>query len=98
MIAQTHFFVCVVRGSTRRSSIGAKAPYEHISGVNPRALLALGAGVFAALIGLILPDPRFFLYDYAWFVGFGTAALLYVMLMVSSLEQAAQLRWHSASR
>jgi flagellar motor component MotA len=43
-------------------------------------MIALVAGIFAALIGLIIPDLRF-LYNYAWFVGFGVAALLYVTLM-----------------
>jgi NCS1 family nucleobase:cation symporter-1 len=47
---------------------------------NPAALLALGAGVAAALIGLILPPLRV-LYDYAWFVGFGVAFALYWALM-----------------
>jgi NCS1 family nucleobase:cation symporter-1 len=47
-----------------------------VKGVNPKALVALGAGVFAALVGLIVPDLRF-LYDYAWFVGFGVSFVVY---------------------
>ena len=39
---------------------------------NPRAIVALVAGVFVALIGLAVPPLRF-LYDYAWFVGFFVA-------------------------
>ena len=57
-----------------------EGPYEYRKGVNPRALVALAAGVLAALIGLVLSDLRF-LYDYAWFVGFGVAALVYIALM-----------------
>ena len=57
-----------------------EGPYEYYKGVNLRAMIALVAGIFAALIGLIIPDLRF-LYNYAWFVGFGVAALLYVTLM-----------------
>lgn len=57
-----------------------EGPYEYCGGVNPRALVALAAGVLAALIGLVVPDLRF-LYDYAWFVGFGVAALVYIALM-----------------
>ena len=57
-----------------------EGPYEYCKGTNPRALAALAAGILAALIGLVLPDLRF-LYDYAWFVGFGVAALVYIMLM-----------------
>jgi NCS1 family nucleobase:cation symporter-1 len=47
---------------------------------NPRALLALAAGIAAALIGLAVPALRV-LYDYAWFVGFAVAFVLYLALM-----------------
>ena len=47
---------------------------------NPKALVALAAGVGAALVGLVVPGLRP-LYDYAWFVGFGVAFVLYVLLM-----------------
>src|SRR5271170_3468475 len=56
-------------------------PYEYNSGINPRAIAALAAGVFIALIGLRVPSLRW-LYDYAWFVGFGTSALVYLLLML----------------
>jgi cytosine/uracil/thiamine/allantoin permease len=81
MIAD-YFFVRGTRLDTE-SLYRREGPYEYIKGINPRALIALAAGVFAALIGLIVPDLRF-LYDYAWFVGFGVAAVLYVMLMGSA--------------
>lgn len=55
-------------------------PYEYSRGINPRAIAALVAGVFIALIGLFVPPVRW-LYDYAWFVGFGMAAAVYVALM-----------------
>jgi NCS1 family nucleobase:cation symporter-1 len=55
-------------------------PYEYKHGVNPIAILALAAGIFIALIGLFVPALRF-LYDYAWFVGFGTSSLVYLALM-----------------
>ena len=45
-----------------------------------RAIIALAAGVIVALIGLLVPPLRW-LYDYAWFVGFGTAAVVYVARM-----------------
>jgi nucleobase:cation symporter-1, NCS1 family len=54
--------------------------YEYANGFNYRAVAALCAGVIVALIGLAVPDLRW-LYDYAWFVGFFTAAALYVILM-----------------
>jgi NCS1 family nucleobase:cation symporter-1 len=47
---------------------------------NARALVALAAGVVVALVGLVVPALRF-LYDYAWFVGFGVAFVVYTALM-----------------
>jgi NCS1 family nucleobase:cation symporter-1 len=54
--------------------------YEYRRGVNPRALASVFAGMAVALLGLVLPGLRW-LYDYAWFVGFGVAGLSYVLLM-----------------
>lgn len=54
--------------------------YEYTRGVNPRAVVALIAGVAAALIGLFVAPLRF-LYDYAWFVGFFLSGALYLALM-----------------
>jgi nucleobase:cation symporter-1, NCS1 family len=56
-------------------------PYEYAGGINPRAIVALVAGVFIALVGLFVPALRW-LYDYAWFVGFGTSAAVYLLLML----------------
>src|SRR5688572_16955912 len=47
---------------------------------NGRALLSLAAGVVVALVGLVVPALRV-LYDYAWFVGFAVAFVLYSALM-----------------
>jgi NCS1 family nucleobase:cation symporter-1 len=55
-------------------------PYEYTRGVNPRALIALVAGVFLALVGLVVAPLRF-LYDYAWFIGFFVSAAVYFILM-----------------
>ena len=54
--------------------------YYYTKGINPRAVAALVLGVTVALIGLAV-EPLHFLYDYAWFVGFFTAAIVYVALM-----------------
>jgi NCS1 family nucleobase:cation symporter-1 len=54
--------------------------YEYRNGVNPRAIWSLAAGVFVALIGLVVPAVGW-LYGYAWFVGFGVSAVVYVLLM-----------------
>ena len=55
-------------------------PYEYTRGINPRALIALAAGITAALVGLAVPILRP-LYDYAWFVGFFLSAAFYYALM-----------------
>jgi NCS1 family nucleobase:cation symporter-1 len=47
---------------------------------NRRALVALVAGVGVALVGLVVPPLRF-IYDYAWFAGFGVAFVVYALLM-----------------
>jgi len=60
--------------------------YEYSGGFNHRAILALLAGVFVALIGLFVENLRF-LYDYAWFVGFALAFAVYILLMPKSRRQ-----------
>ncbi len=70
--------------------------YYYTRGINPRAIGALVAGVGLALIGLVYA-PLHFLYDYAWFVGFFVAGIVYVALMklaapavvAASTEEAA---------
>ncbi len=58
---------------------GAAANTSIRSGINPKALVSLGLGVAVALVGLAAPSLRF-LYDYAWFVGFGVSAASYLAL------------------
>lgn len=54
--------------------------YEYKNGYNIYAIIALAAGVFVALIGLLVPAVAV-LYDYAWFVGFIVAFIIYWILM-----------------
>jgi NCS1 family nucleobase:cation symporter-1 len=54
--------------------------YQYDNGVNPIAVVALVAGIVVALLGLVVRPLRL-LYDYAWFVGFGVSAAVYVLLM-----------------
>ncbi len=54
--------------------------YEFTNGFNLKAIYALAAGVFVALIGLFVPSLRF-LYDYAWFIGFAVSFIAYLLLM-----------------
>lgn len=63
--------------------------YRYNRGYNAKALVALGAGVVVALIGLLVESLRF-LYDYAWFVGFAVAFVVYILTMKSSLSSASQ--------
>lgn len=67
-------------------------PYEYSNGVNYRSLIALAAGVIVALIGKFVPSLHW-LYDYAWFVGFLVAAIIYAVLMrrVMVAESASEL-------
>ncbi|HEX4750059.1 MAG TPA: NCS1 family nucleobase:cation symporter-1 [Bryobacteraceae bacterium] len=63
-----------------------RGEYEFRNGINPRAVIALAAGVLVALIGLVVPPLRW-LYDYAWFVGFAIAGIVYYVSMRRQLQQ-----------
>jgi NCS1 family nucleobase:cation symporter-1 len=54
--------------------------YEYSGGFNLKALWALAAGIFVALVGLFVPS-LYFVYKYAWFVGFFVSGALYCALM-----------------
>src|SRR5213594_117668 len=58
----------------------AHGAYTYNGGWNWRAVVATLLGCTAAWIGLVVPALRP-LYDYAWFVGFGTAAITHGLLM-----------------
>jgi NCS1 family nucleobase:cation symporter-1 len=63
--------------------------YEFSNGFNWRALVALAAGILVALVGLAVSSLRF-LYDYAWFVGFGVSFLVHLTLRYKpSIERHA---------
>jgi NCS1 family nucleobase:cation symporter-1 len=62
--------------------------YYYTKGINPRAIAALVLGVAIALVGLVYA-PLHFLYEYAWFVGFFTAGIVYVVLMKVSVPAAS---------
>jgi NCS1 family nucleobase:cation symporter-1 len=61
--------------------------YEYRSGVNPKAIGALVAGVGLVLIGRLVPAVHW-LYDYAWFVGFFVSGGIYVALMRGAAVEA----------
>jgi NCS1 family nucleobase:cation symporter-1 len=54
--------------------------YRYDGGWNWRAVVATLLGCAMAWIGLIVPAMHF-LYDYAWFVGFGVSAVAHYILM-----------------
>ena len=54
--------------------------YRYANGVNPRAILALAAGVLVALAGLMVPALRF-LFDGAWFSATLVSFATYYALM-----------------
>ena len=59
--------------------------YDFSRGTNWRAMAALGAGAGLAFVGLVVPSLRG-LYDYAWFVGFATSFVAYLVLMRARRE------------
>jgi len=67
-----------------------KGVYRYASGWNWRAIIATILGCFFAWIGLIIPSLRF-LYDYAWFVGFGVSfAVHYLLTKTAPLQIEAE--------
>ena len=84
----------------RRSQLQVEDPYRrdgvyaYNNGVNLRAVMALAAGVAVALLGLVMPTLRL-LYDYAWFVGFGVSAAVYVLLMQRAEAPDDEPEWES---
>ncbi len=59
--------------------------YSYNGGWNWIAVVATLLGCFLAWIGRFVPALRP-LYDYAWFVGFGTAGAVYLLLMKASRQ------------
>ena len=74
------YFIIRKRKLNAKDLYDPKGEYSYIKGFNIKAIYALAAGVFVAIIGLFVDDLRF-LYDYAWFVGFAVAFILYWILM-----------------
>lgn len=60
--------------------------YTYSAGWNWRAIVATLIGCFCAWVGKFVPQLRP-LYDYAWFVGFGTAAVTHLLLMIIARPQ-----------
>jgi len=65
--------------------------YTFTRGFNIRAIIALVAGVFVALIGLAVPSLHF-LFDYAWFVGFAVSFFVHWALMGGRAGAGAEIQ------
>src|SRR3972149_8288150 len=74
------YFIIRKRNLNAKDLYDPEGTYTYKKGFNFKAIYSLIAGVFVALIGLIIPEVSF-LYDYAWFVGFAVAFLVYKLLM-----------------
>ena len=57
-----------------------KGDYTYKNGINYKGIIALISGIIVAMIGLVAPPVKF-LYDYAWFVGFGVSFVVYYLIM-----------------
>jgi nucleobase:cation symporter-1, NCS1 family len=66
--------------------------YTYTKGVNVMAILALLVGIGVALVGKIVPSLAW-LFNYAWFVGFGASFIAYIIFMkiVSAQEDVIVL-------
>jgi NCS1 family nucleobase:cation symporter-1 len=74
-------YVLIRRGELAVDELYAETGrYGYRGGVNPAAMIALAAGIAAALAGLIVPGLRL-LFDGAWFSAAIVAALVYRALM-----------------
>ena len=54
--------------------------YWYDAGINRRAVIAMGGGVLAALVGLVHPSLQF-LFNGSWFSAAFVAFILYAILM-----------------
>ncbi|MGZ8812143.1 MAG: cytosine permease, partial [Thermoanaerobaculia bacterium] len=73
-----------------------KGEYTYAAGWNWRAVVATLAGCAFAWGGLVIPALKP-LYDYAWFVGFGVAFVVHLVLMKVAAPAPAPLRGEGAA-
>lgn len=60
--------------------------YTYDNGFNNKAIIALICGIAVAMVGLVIPSLDF-LYDYAWFVGFGISFVVYYFIMIRAISK-----------
>jgi NCS1 family nucleobase:cation symporter-1 len=85
----------------------ADGPYWYNRGVNPRAIIALIAGIAPCVPGFLATvSPRFegvphywvSMYHYAWFISFGISLVVYVVLMGLFPQRATPISRVSSPR
>ena len=69
--------------------------YKYSGGWNWAAVAATALGCALAWIGLFVPDLKL-LYDYSWFVGLGSSAALYFVLMRSFRSTSSEVKNETA--
>jgi NCS1 family nucleobase:cation symporter-1 len=67
----------------------ADGAYRYTNGWNLNAVYATLAGCGCAWAGLFIPSLKG-IYDYAWFVGFGVSAGVYLVLMRANVQTVAE--------
>ena len=70
--------------------------YTYSSGFNWKAIIALIVGVVVALIGRLIPGLKI-LFDYAWFVGFAVAFIVYSLSMLPQMQSIAESKAEPAA-
>ncbi|MGD0658641.1 MAG: NCS1 family nucleobase:cation symporter-1 [Syntrophorhabdales bacterium] len=65
--------------------------YAYSAGFNWKAIIALVVGVVVALIGRLIPSLKI-LFDYAWFVGFAAAFIVYSFSMSREMQEVTKER------
>ncbi len=65
--------------------------YKYAGGFNSKAIIALVLGIVVALIGRLVPDLKI-LFDYAWFVGFAVAFIVYTLIMIPAMREVAETK------
>ena len=87
-IMLTDYFLLRGRNIDLDELFNERGIYSYGNGYNPASMIALAVGIGLGLIGLVVPALAI-LYDYAWFVGFFGASVVYYLLMQGKVAAPA---------